>query len=103
MAEPQNAAEYIERFAQNQKIDGYGVGNIHIHMPCPFCAAPDFLVYELLDTESALEKGGSCQECKRAAHAEIVRQKGGVQFEMVQTAGPDQPEWLVPKMRRISG
>lgn len=101
--EPKDAKEYLDRFAQNQKIEGFGIGNIHIHMPCPFCAAPDFLVYELLDTETAMEKGGTCKECKRGAHAIVTSQKGGVQFEMVQTAGPDQPEWLVPKMRREVG
>lgn len=103
MAEPESAKEYIQRFAENQKIEGMGIGNVHVHMPCPFCAAADFVVYELLDTEEALEKGGECKECGRAARAIVTRHSGGVQFEMVQTKGPDQPEWLVPKMRRENG
>jgi len=99
--EPRNAAEYLRRFNANEKIDGFGIGNVHIHMPCPFCAAPEFMVFEVLQTEQAMMKGATCKECGRGARAQIRKDAAGTSFEILQTAGPDQPEWLTPKMRRI--
>jgi hypothetical protein len=101
MAEPLNALEYLKRFHENQKIDGYGIGNVHVHVPCPFCAAADFVVHEMLEVEVAMQKGAVCKECGRGARAVFERRPGMISFEFVQTVGPDQPEWLTPKMRRL--
>lgn len=100
--EPKNAAEYLARFQHNQKIEGFGIGNVNIHMPCPFCAAPDFLVYELLQCEEPMAKGATCKECGRGAKALYTLFSRRQVLEIVQTGGPDAPEWLVPKMRRLS-
>lgn len=100
--EPKSAPEYMALFQRNQKIEGFGIGNVHVHMPCPFCAAADFLVYELLEVEAAMGKGATCKQCGRGAKALYSRFGGGLSFEIVQTVGPDQPEWLTPKMRRLS-
>lgn len=99
---PTSAQEYLARFSANQKITGHGIGNVYIHMPCPFCAAPEFIVYELLEVEEAMAKGAECRECGRAARAVFTRSPSSVSFEIMQTGGPDQPEWLTPKMRRMS-
>lgn len=98
---PTSMAEYERRFSLNMEITGYGIGNVYMHMPCPFCAAKDFIVYELLDAEKALAAGARCKECARHAKALIARDASGVQFEIVQTHGDPQPDWLVPKMRRV--
>lgn len=100
-AGPQSMGEFATRFAANEEITGYGIGNVYIHMPCPFCAAKDFIVYEMLTVEEALSKGARCKECKRSARGLFTRTAGGVSFEIVQEHGPDQPDWLVPKMRRL--
>ena len=100
--EPKNAAEYLALFQSNQHIKGFGIGNVHIHMPCPFCAAADFLVYEILQCEVAMGKGATCRQCGRGAKTIYTRTPGSLSFEIVQTEGPDQPEWLKPKMRRLS-
>ena len=99
---PTNTTEYLRRFFLSQKIEGYGLDTT-IHMPCPFCAAPDWLVHKLICTHEALESGATCKECERSAKAVFTETKasGVTAFEMVQTAGPDQPEWLQPKMRRV--
>ena len=100
MGEPKTREEWEKRFAENQKISGFGLAT-SMHMPCPFCAAPDFLTYRIIDTEEALVDGAVCKECNRGAAIEFsVNTPSNKQFEMVQTSGPDQPVWLDPLMRR---
>lgn len=102
MAQPTNAEDYRKRFHENEKISGFGVGNVFVHMPCAFCAAPDFLVYEILDVERAIAEGGTCKECGRSMRAIVTRTADrGVSFEFVQTGGPDAPPWLQPAIRRV--
>lgn len=48
-----------------------------------------------------MQKPGTCQECGRTAKAVIKHDASGIAFEFVQTGGPDAPEWLKPKMRRV--
>lgn len=99
--QPSNAAEYLERFNKNQRIEGFGLETTCI-TPCPFCAAPDFARWKVLEVEDAMQKETTCRECGRSAKAIFTRTPSSVAFEIVQTGGPDQPEWLTPKMRRTS-
>ncbi len=102
MSQPTSMEEYVARFGRNQATTGYGIEGVTQHCPCPFCAAADWLVFRVLDTKEALRKGATCRECGRSARAHYrVDLPGHVEFEMVQTGGPDQPEWLQPKMRRV--
>jgi transposase-like protein len=95
MAEPKDMQEYTERFAANQKITGFGV-NVTMHMPCPFCAEPDFMVYKIIETEDAT--GGTCKACNRTLLIEHEVVGPTRTIRMYQTGGPPQPEWLNPKM-----
>ncbi len=98
--EPRDREEWEHLFHENQRISGTGL-NTTMHMPCPFCAAKDFAVYKIIDTEDALIEGAVCNACNRGAAIEFsVNMPSNKQFEMVQISGPDQPSWLVPKMRR---
>jgi len=100
MAHPTSYAEYLERFHANQKLSGYGL-DVTVHLPCPFCAAPDFMVYKVIDSEAAMVDGSTCKECSRSAAMEFsVNTPSQKAFEVVQTGGDDQPDWLEPKMRR---
>lgn len=101
MTHPTNHDEYLQRFSLNQRMSSFGL-NTTMHMPCPFCAAPDFLVYRVVEVQEAMGKGAVCKECGRGAKAVFIGHKGGISFEIVQTSGPDQPDWLEPKMRRES-
>jgi bacterioferritin-associated ferredoxin len=100
MTEPTSLSEYLERFERNQVIDGWGLA-VRVHLPCPFCAAPDFLVYRMTEVEAAMTHGAMCAACGRSAKALIIRAEGELSLEVVQTSGPDQPVWMVPKMRRL--
>lgn len=100
--EPKDLEEYFKRFAANQRIEGYGITGVTMSLPCPFCAAADFITYKVIEVEAALKKGATCKECGRTAAAIFKRTPGEVAFNIVQTGGRDQPEWLVPKMPRIT-
>ena len=80
--------EYLERVNKNQKITGYGIDTT-MHLPCPFCGAPDFTVYKVLEAQDAMKKESICSECKRGARAIFHNSHGGIEFEVVQTVGPD--------------
>ena len=93
--------EYQERVQENTKTTGYGFETTQ-HVPCPFCAAPEFMVFKVMDAEEAMNAGATCGECGRSARMPVTRTPGTMWFEMVQTGGPDQPEWLYPKIKRVS-
>lgn len=86
---------------QNLRVEGYGLDVVTV-LPCPFCAAPDWARLPILTTPEAMKTGATCGSCGRGAKAEFTDfPNGGYQFELVQTSGPDQPDWMAPKMRRV--
>lgn len=100
-ATPSNMEQYLKRFDGNQKITGTGLDTT-VTMPCPFCAAADFVSYRVIDVEQVMSRGAICRECGRGARAISHRRAGGASIEVVQTCGPEQPEWLSPKIRRVA-
>lgn len=98
---PQSMDEFLERFHTNAKVTGYGIDNMDVHIPCPFCAAPDFMCYKTFQTESTMMKGATCSQCGRSAKA-IFAANPEVGFEIIQTGGDDQPTWLEPKIRKLA-
>lgn len=96
---PQNMEQYTELAYQNQQITGFGLKTT-IHLPCPFCCFPDFMVYKILDAENVPARPHACKCCGRSARCLFNRMPGRTTIEVVQTGGDDQPTWLVPKMRR---
>lgn len=102
MPRPTTMQEYLDRFKANELTSGYGILGVMQHMPCPFCAAAEFIVYRVLNVRDALARGATCNDCGRSAKALFTDSPpNGLSFEMVQTGGADQPEWLEPKMRRV--
>jgi hypothetical protein len=103
MSEPQNLQEYHQRCRENNTISGQGSDNVRCHVPCPFCGAPDFMIFGILEIGAVGAKGATCSECGRSA--KILThgtQPGSIRCEMVQTGGADQPEWLIPKLRVLA-
>lgn len=89
--------EYSALFLANQRIEGVGF-EVTMHVPCPFCAAPDFLASGIATAQSDWARGGTCPACGRSAKTLF---QGNGNWEIVQTGGPEPPEWLTPKMRRL--
>lgn len=100
---PTTVDEYFERFHANQRITGSGMDGVTMHLPCAWCAAPDFCVWLVMDSEQAMQQETTCSECGRSGRTIFhVNEPGRQEFEFVQTGGPDAPEWLTPAPRRIS-
>jgi hypothetical protein len=97
VSDPATREEYDRLSHENNRIEGFG----NVHVACPFCAAAENCVYELLEVEQALERGATCAQCGRSWKGIVHRDEGGVGFEIAQTGGSDPPAYL-PKMRRLS-
>lgn len=101
MPQPESLTDYLKRFAQNEGAESTGVETKSL-MPCPFCAAANWAVFRVLEVKQELAKERGCSECGRTAKALFQESgAGGIAFEMVQVGGPEQPDWLEPKMRRV--
>jgi hypothetical protein len=99
MNEPLDLVEYKERYKQNARMSGQGL-NVMMFDPCPFCAAPDFWVYRIMDVVQVVSQEHVCEHCARGARVIVTRTPSSVHFVVEQTQGPDQPDWLIPKVRR---
>lgn len=99
--QPTNIDEYLAAFTKNSRIDGFGF-DTKMHTPCPFCAAPDFHVFKITHTEQELNQERVCKECGRGMTVLTATSEDGrsKRLSFYQTSGPDQPEWLEPKMPR---
>jgi hypothetical protein len=100
MPQPDNLADYLERFRRNEGVEGTGLETSTV-LPCPFCAAPRWAVFRVLQVQEELSRERGCKECGRTAKALFQQGAAGIAFEMVQVGGPEQPDWLEPKMRRV--
>jgi hypothetical protein len=97
---PETYRAFMTRFNENQEIWGTGINNMRMRTPCPFCAAPNFLTFKLTDVRKAMQVPTTCSECKRGCKAVFNIYGRSVDFELVQTSGPDQPFWAKTRMRR---
>ncbi len=93
MADPKTAEEYNELYQKHTKITGFGL-EVTIHMPCPFCAAPDFCVYKIIEVEEALSKPSTCSSCGRSLKTFINEENGRKTLRFVQTGGEPGPDFL---------
>lgn len=93
---PTSLDEYHRRFKANTEVSGYGIEGVTQHIPCPFCAAKDWLVVRILDFQQDHE--ATCGECGRTAKITLTRNGGSTMMSVAQTGGPDQPDWLQPAM-----
>ena len=103
--QPHNWDELITAFRRNVTTHGHG----KMGMPCLFCGAPDWLVFDVFagsanSATQVLARGAQCRVCLRSARSLMRRQPdGGRAYEIVQSAGADPPAWFLDNvaMRRI--
>lgn len=104
--EPESREEYDERMSAVLKggdlITGFGA-EVTTHTPCPWCATPNFQAWGILTAAEDLTAEATCVNCGRSGKSIVFRNLNGTSFEMVQTGGPDAPDWLVPAPRRMEG
>lgn len=85
--------EYEKKYAANERLEGTGAETT-VHMPCPFCAEPDFAVEKLIGFAEALGTEHVCKHCNRGAKT-LVKEKGNVtSLLMFQTRGDPPPPYM---------
>lgn len=99
MSDLASAEEFRLRYHANYHADGKGLAVSAVHMPCPFCAAPDWMCYRVFD--GIPEHDHACGACGRTARIIRARSGGVTRLELLQTGGDDPPGWLEPTPRRI--
>lgn len=101
---PTNMEEAIARAARNVEIFGYGINEVAVSIPCPWCAAKDWMTYKIVDLafrpHEALGKR-TCAECGRTGMALYNDTGSTVTTEYVQTGGPDPEPWQTTAPRRV--
>jgi hypothetical protein len=99
MPDPTSPEDFEARHAVAYIVTGNGTNRTR-HVPCPFCAAADWMVYNDPEARRTMTREHECQVCGRRARFEIVRLEDGTRTaELVQTGGPDPPAWMVPPRR----
>lgn len=88
---------YERRYSYSQRTEGSGQDML-VYAPCPFCAAPNWLVHTLADTEKMYRLGAKCHECGRSARAIYKTYAGYNWIELVHSGGKQPPEWLAISM-----
>lgn len=97
--QPKTLEEYNDRYNANTRYSGFGPYEAKMHMPCPGCTEPDWLVCIILESEEALAKGATCKHCGRGFKALYSRDGQVKSFKLVQTVGDDLPDFL-PQIER---
>jgi hypothetical protein len=100
MADQKDLETYNRLIKEGQYLSGEGMETT-MHMPCYFCAEPDFIEWKIVSMEETAAEARSCKACGRSAKMIFDRNANGVSFEIVQTGGPDPADYL-PPMRRVS-
>ncbi len=102
MSDPASYEEFEKRCYRNRRIAGYGFGT-HMVMPCPFCAAANWQTWRIGQREDMLrvmQSSTLCASCGRSARMEGRAQDDTEYWRLIQTGGPDVPDWYWPKPER---
>lgn len=100
---PTNFEDYNRLCHERNVVDGYGM-NVSMCLACPGCAAAGFNKYRIMHSEEDMQKEATCKECGRSFKCIITHpDENETRLEVVQTGGPDIPDWLAEKwpIRRV--
>lgn len=107
-ADAVSKTEFLQRWA---KSVGVGPPNpdFILAMPCPACAAPEFIAAPVMVQQQAWEKGATCQHCHRTIRLAVkegfdpMNQQHFIDYNLVLVSGDDLPAWMPPKAFRREG
>jgi hypothetical protein len=102
MCDPKSIEELNERVKANSTFTGYYL-DVTAHQPCPFCGAPDFQVYKVINSREALARPSTCLVCGRSGRFIVRNDATSTAFVFVQTGGAPVPDWYYPKPAQYRG
>jgi hypothetical protein len=97
--DPATEEDYRALFAKNSRVEGFGIDGVTQVSPCPFCAAPDWAKWKIINVREDMQQDNTCSNCGRSAKFLIQERASGVEFELVQTGGDPIPDYLPPVKR----
>lgn len=101
MTEPVTKQEYDAKYVANSEMGGLGEETFMV-FPCPACAEPGWKTQKLVDSKVEMQKESVCNSCGRGFRAILnVDTEDEVQFQIVQTAGPDITAPWLAAIKRI--
>jgi hypothetical protein len=74
--DPRDLEHYWHLIEMNRYIEIQDDSSQVHHMPCPFCGAGEWMVYEKSRKKLSLSTGATCKVCKRGARAEFLNIAG---------------------------
>ncbi|MFG2056661.1 hypothetical protein ACGFI9_21825 [Micromonospora sp. NPDC048930] len=101
---PTSLQDYLTRFDLNVAVTWAKNPLATVHVPCPWCAAADFAVFDVppgssgaRDMIAALSAHHTCLECRRGGrylitHADPEHRR--YHYQVIQTLGDEPPAWL---------
>lgn len=98
MTDPATLEEFNARTLTSTRIEGYGL-DVTTYLPCPGCAAPDWLAMPITTAMRAyrdITGPRTCAECGRACRISMLQSRSGISFEFVQVSGDPLPAYLPP-------
>lgn len=99
MSDPQDMVEYNALMSENFSMHTID-GEVRVSLPCPFCAAKNWLTYSVQTMRKTLLDGATCSNCGRSAKLEARGiDEESTQLDLFQTGGPEQPAWMSPRIR----
>ena len=84
---------FTKKYEKNTRYSGQGL-ELKIHMPCPFCAEPDFVNFKLLEMREKMIRPHECQACGRAMKLRYEGNPSQLLITMIQTKGAPPPDFL---------
>ena len=93
MPDPRTLDEFNARAAQSMRMEGTGLETAQVYC-CPFCAAPDWAIIKVIETDTELPKERGCSECGRTGKFIIHSDGANVSIDFVQVGGPPPPDYL---------
>lgn len=92
--DPKTPESFLALFDNSVAIEEKEDGTTDVSIPCPFCAAPEFIVYNMLAVKQEKSNHSAvCNTCGRFGSVALTLRKGEYTLESSRTGGPELPSW----------
>jgi hypothetical protein len=98
--DPKSLRSFIIRWNENSYTRGVGLLTT-VHLACPFCASPEWLIHGTRDAAKKLTAGAVCRFCLRGAKFMSTKTPTGNRAVLYQTVGSPPPIWMPDKPLRL--
>ncbi len=91
-----NRAEFFAKATANMRVSGFGIAETTVHIPCPFCAEPDFMVSRVMESREPFSAGATCKHCGRSARFPVESDSDSTRTWLEVTDDGPHPDEMYP-------